>query len=77
MAVWDGGGAGGQSGAAGTAVNIGIWHSLGLPADVLTPDGETTDPALAPIPGCVKPGDMVDRCSETWWTGWHGRSSSR
>src|SRR5439155_11818285 len=51
MAVWDGGGAGGQSGAAGTAVNIGIWHSLGLPADVLTPGGESIDPALAPVPG--------------------------
>jgi len=51
LAVWDGGGPGGQSGGAGTAVNVGLWHSLGLPADVLTPGGEIIDPALAPAPG--------------------------
>ena len=51
LAVWDGGGPGGQSGAAGTAVNVGLWHSLGLPADVLTPDGYAIDPRLAPAPG--------------------------
>ncbi len=51
LAVWDGGGPGGQSGAAGTAVNVGLWHSLGLPADVLTPDGDAIDPGLAPAPG--------------------------
>ncbi|HKM72072.1 MAG TPA: TRAFs-binding domain-containing protein [Stellaceae bacterium] len=50
LAIWDGGGAGGQLGAAGTAVDIGLWHSLGLPADVLTPDGAVIDPALAPAP---------------------------
>ena len=51
LAIWDGGGPGGQLGAAGTAVDIGLWHSLGLPADILTPDGEVIDPALAPVPG--------------------------
>ena len=50
LAIWDGGGAGGQLGAAGTAVDIGLWYSLGLPADVLTPDGAVIDPALAPAP---------------------------
>jgi class 3 adenylate cyclase len=51
LAVWDGGGAGGRSGAAGTAVNVGLWHSLGLPADILTPDGDAIDPGLAPTLG--------------------------
>ena len=51
LAVWDGGGAGGRSGAAGTAVNVGLWHSLGLPADILTPNGEAIDSGLAPTPG--------------------------
>jgi hypothetical protein len=51
LAVWDGAGAGGMTGAAGTAVEVGLWHSLGLPADVLTPDGDPIDPALAPAPG--------------------------
>ena len=32
---------------------------------------------VPPLPHCVKAGEMVDRCSGTWWTGWHGRSSSR
>jgi hypothetical protein len=50
LAVWDGGGAGGRSGAAGTAVNVGLWHSLGLPADILTPNGDAIDP-VAPAPG--------------------------
>jgi hypothetical protein len=43
LAVWDGG----PAGAAGTAVNVGLWHSLGLPADILTPDGDAIDPGLA------------------------------
>jgi hypothetical protein len=51
LAVWDGGGAGGRLHAAGTAINVGLWHALGQPADVLTPDGRTIDPALAPLPG--------------------------
>jgi class 3 adenylate cyclase len=51
LAVWDGGVAGGRSGAAGTAVNVGLWHSLGLPADILTPDGNAIDPGLAPTLG--------------------------
>ena len=50
VAIWDGGGAGGLLGTAGTAVDVGLWHSLGLPADVLTPDGAVIDPALAPAP---------------------------
>ena len=50
VAIWDGDGAGGRLGAAGTAVDVGLWHSLGLPADVLTPDGAVIDPALAPAP---------------------------
>jgi tetratricopeptide repeat protein len=49
LAIWDG--AGGPTGAAGTAVEVGLWHALGLPADVLTPDGARIDPALAPAPG--------------------------
>jgi class 3 adenylate cyclase len=49
-AIWDGGGAGGRRGAAGTAVDVGLWHSLELPADILTPDGAAIDPALAPAP---------------------------
>ena len=50
VAIWDGDGAGGRLGAAGTAVDVGLWHSLGLPAEVLTPDGAVIDPALAPAP---------------------------
>ena len=50
LAIWDGGGAGGPVGAAGTAVDIGLWHSLGLPAHILTPDGTVIDQALAPAP---------------------------
>lgn len=50
VAIWDGGGAGGPSHVAGTAVDVGLWHSLGLPADVLTPRGRRVDPGLAPAP---------------------------
>jgi len=61
VAIWDGGG---QLSAAGTTVDIGLWHSLGLPADVMTPDGEVVDPALAPTPGSTwvePPGGRVLR----------------
>jgi MAP3K TRAFs-binding domain len=51
LAIWDGGGPGGRLGAAGTAADIGLCHSLGLPADVLTPEGQAIDSALAPAPG--------------------------
>jgi class 3 adenylate cyclase len=50
VAIWDGGGPGRQSPVAGTAVDVGLWHSLGLPADVLTPQGQEIDPGLAPAP---------------------------
>jgi hypothetical protein len=64
LAIWDGGGAGGLLGAAGTAVDIGLWNSLGLPADILTPDGAVIDQALAPIPASSRveaPGGRVLR----------------
>lgn len=48
LAVWDGGGAGGPLAAAGTAVGIGMWNALGLPADALTPQGAPIDAASAP-----------------------------
>jgi MAP3K TRAFs-binding domain/Adenylate and Guanylate cyclase catalytic domain len=51
LAVWDGGGPGGALRASGAAVNVGIWRSLDLPGDVLTPNGLTLDPAQTQSPG--------------------------
>ena len=45
LAVWDGGAAGGRLRAAGTAINVGLWQSLDLPADILTPSGLPIDPS--------------------------------
>jgi tetratricopeptide repeat protein/adenylate/guanylate cyclase family protein len=50
LAIWDGGGAGGRLGVAGTAVEVGLWQSLGLPSDVLSPSGKAIDLALVPTP---------------------------
>lgn len=49
VAIWNGG-PGEPSPAAGTAVDVGLWHALGLPADVLTSQGRAIDPELAPAP---------------------------
>jgi class 3 adenylate cyclase len=50
LAVWDGGGAGGRLRAAGTAVDVGLWHSLQLPTDIITPSGLRLDPSLSAPP---------------------------
>ena len=55
LAVWDGGEAAGPLAAAGTAVGIGMWNALGLPADVLTPQGARIDPAAAPALSPAEP----------------------
>jgi hypothetical protein len=50
LAVWDGDGAASRLRAAGTAVNIGMWQALQLPADIITPDGVTIDASTAASP---------------------------
>jgi len=54
LAIWDGAAAGGRLGVAGTAVEVGLWQSLGLPADVLTPAGTTIAAAWVPPPSRVQ-----------------------
>jgi class 3 adenylate cyclase len=54
VGIWDGGGMVEDRHAVGTAANVSLWHSLGHPADVLTPAGVPIDAALAPAPGSAQ-----------------------
>jgi class 3 adenylate cyclase len=61
LAIWNGGDTDATLRVAGTTVAIGLWHSLGRPADVLTPDGKPIAAALAPAPRPVDTEMSVER----------------